>query len=95
MKLSGDQVRHVATLARLDLSQTEIASLSAELSAILDYVDKLGELDTDGVEPTTSVVAMKTAMREDVVTNPCEPERTLANAPESRRDHFVVPRIIE
>lgn len=95
MKLSGDQVRHVAALARLDLSEAEIETLSVELSAILDYIDKLGELDTGAVEPTTSVVAMKAAMREDVVTNPCAPERTLANAPESRKGHFVVPRIIE
>ncbi len=95
MKLSASQVRHVAALARLELSDAEVESLGEDLSAILDYVEKLNELDTSDIEPTSHVVAMETPFREDRVTNPQEPERTLANAPKRENGHFVVPSIIE
>jgi len=94
-KITVDQVRHVARLARLELSPAEEQSLQADLSAILSYVDKLNELDTTAVEPTAQVGEAGTPMREDEVTNRPAPEEMLANAP-AREDHlFKVPKIIE
>ncbi len=95
MKLTHDDVRKVARLARLELEDTEIESLSADLSAILGYIEKLAELGTDNVEPTASVVTMQAALRADAVTNTRNPEKTVANAPATRNHYFVVPRIIE
>ena len=95
MKLSAEQVRNVAALARLELDHDEVESLREELSAILTYVDKLAELDTNTVEPTSHVVSVEAGFREDEVTNrPC-PEDALANAPQREQTFFVVPSIIE
>ncbi len=95
MKLTSDEVRRVATLARLELEDDEVASLADDMSRILTYVDKLAELDTDEVEPTSHVVTMKGPLRTDRVTNEQTPERTLANAPRREGNFFVVPSIIE
>ncbi len=95
MELTPDDIRHVAALARLDLSEDEINSLGNELSAILTYIEKLDELDTSEVEPTSHVVSMKTPFRKDEVTNSPSVEDALANAPQSEDDFFVVPSIIE
>jgi len=95
VKLSREEVVHVAALARLDLSEHELATLPEDLSSILTYVEKLGELDTKGVEPTSHVVAMETPFREDAVTNEPNPEAALANAPRRDGNFFVVPAIIE
>jgi aspartyl-tRNA(Asn)/glutamyl-tRNA(Gln) amidotransferase subunit C len=90
-----EQVRHVARLARLELSVTEEQSLQADLTAILAYVDKLNQLDTTSVEPTAQVGEAGTPMREDEVTNHPVPEEMLANAPARTGGFFKVPKIIE
>ena len=95
MKLSRAEVLHVAALARLDLGETEIEDLEKDLSSILSYIDKLAELDTDGIEPTSHVVAMKTPFRADEVTSTASPDDALANAPQREDNFFVVPSIIE
>jgi aspartyl-tRNA(Asn)/glutamyl-tRNA(Gln) amidotransferase subunit C len=95
MKLSRDEVLHVAGLARLELSEHEIESLRQDLSSILTYVEKLSELDTSAVTPTSHVVAMRTPYREDEVTNAPDTEAALANAPRRDGAFFVVPAIIE
>ena len=95
MKLSEAEVRKVATLARLDLSEDETQRLARDLSSILSYVDQLGRLDTEEVEPTSHVVAMHMPTRDDVVTNAPATEDALANAPERDANFFVVPSIIE
>jgi len=95
MKLSRADVLHVAGLARLDLSDSEIESLRHDLSSILTYVEKLSELDTANVAPTSHVVAIHTPYREDEVTNTPDPEAALANAPRRDGDFFAVPAIIE
>ena len=95
MKLSRENVLHVAGLARLDLSDSEIESLRHDLSSILTYVEKLSELDTGNVAPTSHVVAIHTPYREDEVTNTPDPEAALANAPRRDGDFFAVPAIIE
>jgi aspartyl-tRNA(Asn)/glutamyl-tRNA(Gln) amidotransferase subunit C len=90
-----EQVRHVARLARLELSVAEEGSLQADLSAILAYIDKLNELDTTNVWPTAQVGEAGTPMREDEVTNHPAPEDMLANAPARAGGFFRVPKIIE
>jgi aspartyl-tRNA(Asn)/glutamyl-tRNA(Gln) amidotransferase subunit C len=95
MKLSREQVLHVAALARLELSEAEAERLREDLSSILTYVEKLGELDAAGVEPTSHAVAMGTPYREDAVTSEPDPEAALANAPKRDDGFFVVPAIIE
>lgn len=94
-KISLEQVRHVALLARLELGAAEEQSLQADLSAILDHIAKLDELDTANVEPTTQVGEAGTLMRADEVTNAPAPEQMLANAPAREGNFFKVPKIIE
>ena len=95
MKLSREEVLHVAALARLELTEQEAEKLRDELSAILTYVDKLGELDTSNVAPTSHVGAVKEAFREDEVTSVPNTDAALANAPRREDNFFVVPAIIE
>ena len=95
MKLSREDVQHVAALARLRLTAAEETSLTAELDSILLYMDKLDELDTSQVEPFTHAVDLVNAFREDVVTNEPNAEVLLANAPEKDETFFKVPKIIE
>jgi len=94
-KISVEQVRHVALLARLELSAEDEAKLQTDMSNILDYVDKLGELDTSSIEPTAQVGEAGTPMRDDAITNYPDPEGMLANAPKRRGGFFEVPKIIE
>jgi len=95
--MSVDQatVRHIARLARIKVSDTEAETLQGELSAILDWVEQLSEVDTDGVAPMTSVVEAEMKKREDAVTDGDIPDDIVRNAPE-RDDHFfVVPKVVE
>ncbi len=96
MSLSTDEVRRIATLARLRLSPEEEARLAGELSAILDYVRQLEELDVGGVEPMTHALASsETPFREDEPSPCLTPDEALANAPARDGTCFQVPRIIE
>lgn len=95
MKVSADLVRNVAKLAHLELSESEVESLAVDMDKILSYVEKLSELDTQGVEPTSQVVAMDTPFRADEVTSTPAVDDALANAPERDGEFFVVPSIIE
>jgi aspartyl-tRNA(Asn)/glutamyl-tRNA(Gln) amidotransferase subunit C len=88
-------VEHVARLARLALSEAELARMQAELSAILAYVDKLRELDVEGVEPTSHAVPLVNVMREDEPRPGLAREEAMANAPDPAGEFFRVPRIIE
>ena len=93
--LSREEVQHVARLARLHLSDDELERMRVQLDAILAYIDKLKELDVEGVEPTSHAVPLVDVMRDDVNT-PCLPqEAALANAPDRAGEFFRVPRIIE
>jgi aspartyl-tRNA(Asn)/glutamyl-tRNA(Gln) amidotransferase subunit C len=94
-RITLEQVRHVARLARLELSAAEEESLQTDLSAMLAYVDKLNQLNTEEVEPTAQVGESGTPMREDEITNQPAPEDMLANAPARSRNFFKVPKIIE
>ena len=95
MSVSNEQVRHIARLARIAMSDEEIERLVPELNNILGWVEQLGEVDTDGVEPLTSVVAAGLPLRDDVVTMGGDPARVTANAPKSVNNFFVVPKVVE
>jgi aspartyl-tRNA(Asn)/glutamyl-tRNA(Gln) amidotransferase subunit C len=94
-RITIDQVRHVARLARLELSAAEEQGLQSDLSAILAYVDKLNQLNTEEVEPTAQVGDPGTPMRNDEITNRPAADEMLANAPARSRNFFKVPKIIE
>ncbi len=95
MKISKQEVEHVAKLARLELSAQEEDRLTDQLSNILTYVEKLNQLDTKGVEPTSHVLEISNVMREDAAGTSLPQDRALANAPDKAAGHYKVPKIIE
>ncbi|MEA5113335.1 MAG: Asp-tRNA(Asn)/Glu-tRNA(Gln) amidotransferase subunit GatC [Geobacteraceae bacterium] len=95
MKLTREEVEHVARLARLELSEEEKDLFTGQLDGILAYVDKLNELDTAGIQPTSHAVPMENAFREDVVAASIGLENALANAPDRSESFFRVPKVIE
>jgi aspartyl-tRNA(Asn)/glutamyl-tRNA(Gln) amidotransferase subunit C len=95
MSLDEKTVARIARLARIAVPEQELEPLAGELSHILKWIEQLNEVDTDGVAPMTSVVAMKLAWREDRVTDGGWPEAILANAPERQDGYFVVPKVVE
>jgi aspartyl-tRNA(Asn)/glutamyl-tRNA(Gln) amidotransferase subunit C len=95
VKITEKEVRYVAGLARLELSPDEVARFTSQLNGILEYMEQLGGLDTEGVEPTAHVLPLTNVLRDDEPAPSLGREDTLSNAPEAGRGHFVVPRIIE
>ena len=95
MSVNEEQVRHVAKLARLALSDVEIDKMVPELNNILGWVEQLGEVDTDGVEPLTAVIDLKLRLRDDVVTDGNIRDKVLLNAPDAQHGFFAVPKVIE
>ncbi|MBI1922225.1 MAG: Asp-tRNA(Asn)/Glu-tRNA(Gln) amidotransferase subunit GatC [Geobacter sp.] len=95
MKITQEQVEHVAKLARLALSQEEIATFTGQMDGILAYVEKLNELDTSGIIPTSHAVPVENAFREDEVRPSIGTDNALANAPDRVEDFFRVPKVIE
>lgn len=95
MAVDKGTVAHIAKLARIRITEAESDALTGELSKILEWVEQLGELDTEGVPPMTSVVAMKLPMREDVVTDGNRAEDIVRNAPEGAHGFFTVPKVVE
>jgi len=95
MKITRAEVEHVAKLARLALQDEEFDALTGQMDAILDYVEKLKELDTDGIVPTAHAVPMENAFRQDVIRDSIGVDKALANAPEADSGCFRVPRVIE
>jgi aspartyl-tRNA(Asn)/glutamyl-tRNA(Gln) amidotransferase subunit C len=94
MKITMDQVRHVAQLARLSPSEEQMKTLMQNMNDILDYMDQLSEIDTSNVDATTHVVELKNVFREDEMRPSLQKEKSMKNAPEQKRDAFVVPRVI-
>ena len=88
-------MRVSARLARIAVREEEVAHLQGEINAILSFVEELGAVNVDGVEPMTSVIPMQLPMRDDVVTDGGDAARVLANAPRTDRGYFVVPKVIE
>ena len=95
MSVSPEQVRHIANLARIAMTDEELDRLVPELNNILGWVEQLGEVDTDGVEPLTAVIEQKLRLRDDEVSDGNRREGILANAPEAEHGFFAVPKVIE
>lgn len=95
MNITVAGVEQVARLARLELSQAEKELFAGQMGSILGYVEKLKELDTEGVVPTSHAVPMENAFREDAVRPSVGVEKALANAPERAGSFFAVPKVIE
>lgn len=95
MKITINEVEHVAKLARLEFSEDEKELFRGQMDAILSYIDKLAELDTSGVEPTSHVLPITNVMREDVPVPSLSPDDALGNAPERSGSFYRVPKIIE
>ena len=93
-KISDETIEYVGILAKLELSSEEKEAAKADMEKMLDYIDTLNELDTSGIEPMSHVFPVNNVFREDVVTNGDEMEKTLANAPERRKDCGEVPKSI-
>jgi aspartyl-tRNA(Asn)/glutamyl-tRNA(Gln) amidotransferase subunit C len=89
--IDREQVLHVARLARLELSEAELERMSAELSGILEHLDRISALDLDGVEPTSHVVALENVLRADVPWESLPRERALEQAPDTDDGAFRVP----
>ncbi len=95
MSVDKATVAKIARLARLRVPEENLDGLAGELSNILGWIEQLNELNTDGVEPMTSVVAMSLPKRDDVVTDGGRAEDVVRNAPETVGGYFVVPKVVE
>jgi aspartyl-tRNA(Asn)/glutamyl-tRNA(Gln) amidotransferase subunit C len=95
MKLSREEVLHIARLARLALTEEEITRLSGQLSNLLEHFEVLQEVNTDNVEPMTQSVELRSVMREDNVAPSLAPEDVLANAPRQEGEFFRVRAVLE
>lgn len=90
--ITDETIEYVGILAKLELSEEEKEQAKSDMGRMLDYIDKLGELDTADVEAMSHVFPVENVFREDVVTNRDERERLLSNAPQEKDGMFVVPR---
>jgi len=95
MAIDVATVRKVARLARIAEPEEKLETLAKELSGIMNWIEQLSEVDTDGVEPMTSAVHMPAPMRDDVVTEGGDPEVVLSNAPKRAGNFYVVPKVVE
>jgi aspartyl-tRNA(Asn)/glutamyl-tRNA(Gln) amidotransferase subunit C len=95
MSVDKDTVRRIARLARLKLEEERVEPMMAELNGILEWVEQLKEVNVEGIEPMTSVVAHRLKMREDVVTEPNNADALMVNAPGAADHFFVVPKVVE
>ncbi|MFQ5893595.1 MAG: Asp-tRNA(Asn)/Glu-tRNA(Gln) amidotransferase subunit GatC [Nitrospinota bacterium] len=94
-KISRDEVLHVARLSRLTFSEAEVDRFTEQLSAILTYMEKLDELDTSGVEPTSHVVPLANVFKADEVHPSVDREQIMAGGPSAEHGHYKVPKIVE
>ena len=95
MSVDADTVRRIAHLARVAVAESDVEHLRAELNAILAFVEQLQEVNIDGVEPMTSVTPMAMKKRADVVTDGGIADDIVKNAPQSRENFFLVPKVVE
>lgn len=93
--ISDETIEYVGILAKLELSESEKEQAKKDMGRMLDYIDKLGELDTGNVEPMSHIFPIQNVFREDVVTNSDTREALLSNAPEQKDAMFMVPRTFE
>ena len=95
MSVDQTTVRRIAKLARIKVNEDAVPALEGELNAILEWIEMLNEVDTEGVQPMTAVVETKMKKRDDVVTKGGIPDDILANAPASEDHFFMVPKVVE
>jgi len=95
MSVDQKTVRRIAHLARIKVSEADVPRLEGELNSILHWIEQLNEVNVEGVEPLTSVVAMKMKNRQDVVTDGNYPEDITQNAPAAEDEFFMVPKVVE
>lgn len=88
-------IEYVGILAKLELSDEDKEAAKKDMSSMLDYIDKLGELDTQGVEPMSHIFPVQNVFREDVVVNGDDSENILKNAPEAKDNMFLVPKTFD
>ncbi len=91
-KITDETIEYVSILAKLELSDEEREQAKTDMSRMLEYIDKLGELNTDDVEPMSHVFPVQNVFREDVITNSDTREQLLSNAPEQKDGMFMVPK---
>ena len=95
MKITRQEVMHVSRLARLDMNDAAVDKFAGQIGDILDYVDTLNQVDTEGVDPTSHAISLTNAFREDMPVPSLATDAALANAPEGEDGCFLVPKIIE
>jgi len=95
MSVTSEKVRHIAKLARIGMSDAEVEALVPEINNILGWVEQLGEVNTDGIEPLTAVIDQQLRLRGDAVTDGNIRDELLANAPDAQHGFFAVPKVIE
>ena len=95
MSVNTEQVRHIAKLARIAMSDAQIKALVPELNQILGWVEQLSTVDTQGIEPLTAVIDLKQRLRDDVIDDGNLRDKVLANAPDAQHGFFAVPKVIE
>ena len=95
MSIDIETARKVAHLARIRVEEESLPALANEFNAILGFIEQLGEVDVDGVDPMVSVTPMRLKRREDVVTDGGQQEQVLKNAPDAREGFFAVPKVVE
>mgnify|MGYP003564070392 CR=1 FL=1 len=95
MSIDKTTAAKVAKLARIRVEEEDLDALAQDFNAILGFIEQLGELDVDDVEPMTSVTPMRLPRREDVVTDGDQQAKVLANAPDAREGFFAVPKVVE
>ena len=94
MKITKEDVLYVAELARINLSDADIDRFADQIGEILDYVDQLKQVSTEGVVGTSHAISLTNAFRNDEVSEPSDPDRALDNAPEREEGYFIVPKVI-
>jgi aspartyl-tRNA(Asn)/glutamyl-tRNA(Gln) amidotransferase subunit C len=95
MSVDAATVRRIARLSRIALPEADVPVMQGEINAILGFVEQLGEVNVEGVEPMTSVMPMALKMRDDVVTAGGEADRVTKNAPQREDNYFLVPKVVE
>ncbi len=95
MSVDAATVKKIASLARIAITDEEVAKIAPELDNIMGWIEQLGEVDTSSVEPMTAVIPNKLRLREDVVTDGDKRDAVLANAPQAEHGFFTVPKVIE
>lgn len=95
MSIDLETAARVAKLARIRVNEDDLPALAGEFNTILGFIEQLGEVDVEGVEPMTSVTPMRLKRRDDKVTDGRQPKKVLSNAPDAREGFFAVPKVVE